>query len=69
MLDEITSIEKNISEYKKEIKTLETMTKNYEQQKWECEFYRKYLEEGKYDKIIKELDRECTICLKKKCGY
>ena len=53
----------NIDEYKKEIKTLKTMTKNYEQQKQEYEFYKKCLEEGKYDKIIKGLNKECPICL------
>ena len=33
------------------------MTKNYEQQYRECEFYKKCLEEAIYDKIIKELNR------------
>ena len=64
MLDQITSIKKNICKYKKEIKTLEMMTKNYEQQKQECEFYKECLEEGKYDKIIKDLNKECPICFK-----
>ena len=62
MLDQINSIEKNIGEYEKEIKTLETMTRNYEQQKRECEFYKKCLKEGRYDEIIKELNKECPIC-------
>ena len=62
MLDQINSIEKNIGEYKTEIKILAMMTKNYEQQKRECEFYKKCLEEGKYDEIIKELNKECPIC-------
>ena len=57
MLNQITSIERNIGEYEKEIKTLERMTKNYEQQHRECEFYKKCLEEAIYDKIIKELNR------------
>ena len=62
MLDQITSIEKSIGECKKEIKSLETMTKNFEQQKLECEFYKKCFEDGKYDEIIKELNKECPIC-------
>ena len=52
---------KNIGEYKKEIKTLERMTKNCEQQKQQCEFYKKCIDERKYDKIIKELNKECCI--------
>ena len=62
MQDQITSIVKNIGEYKKEIKTLETMTENPEQRKRQCEFYKKCLDEGKHDEIIKELNKECPIC-------
>ena len=62
ILDEITSIDKDIDEYKKEIRTLERVTANFEQQKRECEFYKKCLEEGRYDEIIKELNKECPIC-------
>ena len=62
MLDQITSIEKNIGEYEKEIKTFEKITNNYEQQHRECEFYKKCLEEAKYDEILKELNKECPIC-------
>ena len=45
-----------------EKKALEMRTVNYEQQKQEHEFYSKYFQEGKYDEIIKELNRECPIC-------
>ena len=38
MQDQITIIVKNIGEYKKEIKTLETMTENPKQRKRQCEF-------------------------------
>lgn len=62
ILDEITNIDKDIDEYKKEIRTLERVTVNFEQQKRECEFYKKCLEEGRYDEIIKELNKECPIC-------
>ena len=62
ILDEINSTDKDIDEYKKEIKTLERGTANFEQQKRECEFYKKCLEEGRYDEIIKELNKDCPIC-------
>ena len=62
LLDQINSIDKSVGKYKEEIKTLEMLTKNYEQQKREYEFYKKYFEEGKYDELIKELNKECPIC-------
>ena len=62
MLDQITSIEKNIGECKKEIKTTERMTKIYEQQYRKCKFYKKCLEKGRSDEIMKELKKECSSC-------
>ena len=65
MLDQKSSITQSIAEYKEEIKTLEVMTKNYQQQKREYKFYKKCLKERKYGKVyttIKGLSKECPIC-------
>ena len=62
MLDKISEISQSINKYVIEIKKIEVMTADYERQKRECEFYDKVFHEGKYDEIIKELNKECPIC-------
>ena len=62
MLDKISDINESINKHTTEIKALQIRTVNYEQQKQEYEFYKKCFQEGKYDRIIKELNRECPIC-------
>ena len=62
MLDKISDINQSINKYTTEIKTTEMRTTEYEKQKREYEFYNKRFQEGKYDKIIKELNKECPIC-------
>lgn len=65
MLEQISNAHESISKCEKEIKTLEKKTESYEQQKHEYEFFKKYFEEGKYDNIITEVNKECPICYKK----
>ena len=62
MLDKISDINQSMNKYTTEIKTTEMRTTEYEKQKREYEFYNKRFQEGKYDKIIKELNKECPIC-------
>ena len=62
ILDEISDINESIKEYTTKTKALKVNNTNYEQQKREYEFYNKCFQEGKYNEIIKELDRECPIC-------
>ena len=62
MMDKISDINQSINKYTTEIKTTEMRTAEYEKQKREYEFYNKCFQEGKYGKIIKELNKECPIC-------
>ena len=62
MLEQVSNTREIISKMEREIKTLEKKTESYEQQKHEYEFFKKNFEEGKYDKIIKEVSKECPIC-------
>ena len=62
MLGKISDIDEIINEHATEIKTIETRTADHEQQKREFEFYEKCFQEGNYNKLIKDLDKECPIC-------
>ena len=62
MLDKISDINQSISKHTEEMKATEMRAIDYEQQKLEYEFYNKCFQEGKYDEIIKELNKECPIC-------
>ena len=65
MLEQVSNTRESISKCEKEIKTLLKKTESYEQQKREYEFFKKCFEEGKYDNIITEVNKECPICYKK----
>ena len=65
MLEQVCNTRENISKCEKEIKTLEKKTESYEQQKHEYEFFKRCFEEGKYDNVIKEVNKECPICYEK----
>ena len=65
MLEQVFNIRESISKCEKEIKTLEKRTKSYEQQNHEYQFFKKCFEEGNYDNIIKEINKECPICYEK----
>ena len=62
MLDKISDINQSISKHTTEIKAAEMRAIDYEKQKQECKFYNKCFQEGKYDEIIKDLNKECPIC-------
>lgn len=62
ILDQISGNTKSIDEYNGEIKTLESMTITYEQQKEESEFYNKCVQDEKCNKIVNDLNKECPIC-------
>ena len=62
MLEQVSNNRESISKWGMEIKILEKKTESYEQQKHEYEFFKKNFEDGKYDKIIKEVNKECPIC-------
>ena len=65
ILEQVSYTHESISKCEKEIKTLEKKTESYEQQKHEYEFFKRCFEEGKYDNIIKEVNKECPICYEK----
>ena len=62
MLDKISDINQSINKNITEIKATEMRATDYERQKTEYDFYNKCFQEGKYDEIIKELNKECPIC-------
>ena len=64
ILDKISDINQCINKYATEMRTIEVSTTDYERQKREYEFYEKCFQEGKYDEIIKDLNKECPICFK-----
>ena len=62
MLEIISDINQSINKSATKIIATEMKTRDYEKQKREYEIYNKRFQEGKYDEIIKELNKECPIC-------
>ena len=62
LLDQVSNIDKSIDEYDGEIKRLERLTVSYDKERQECDLYKKFLQEGKCNEIMKELNNECPIC-------
>ena len=62
MLDKICDINQSINKSTTEIRATEMRTLDYEKQKREYELYNKCFQEGKYEELIKELNKECPIC-------
>ena len=61
-MDKTSDINQSINKNTTEIEATEMRAIDYENQKREYEFYNKCFEEGKWEEIIKELNRECPIC-------
>ena len=62
MLDKISDINQSVEKYTTEIKEIELIIRGYERQKREYEFCNKCFQEGNYEKIIKDFNKECPIC-------
>ena len=65
-MDKTSDINQSINKNTTEIKATEMRAIDYENQKREYEFYNKCFEEGKWEEIIKELNKECPICFEEK---
>ena len=62
MLDKISEINEIINKHTTEIRAIESRSRDYERQKREYNFYEKCFQEGNYNVIIKDLNKECPIC-------
>ena len=62
ILEKISGIIQMINKYVTEVKAIEVSSTDYERQKRKYKFYEKCFQEGKYNEIIKYLNKECPIC-------
>ena len=62
MLEKISDINEIVNKHTTEIRAIESRNTDYERQKREYEFYEKCFQEGNFNVIIKDLNKECPIC-------